>query len=431
MARPRSSILNPPKYRLNRARGQAFVEIDGKRRYLGVHGTPESWAKYYEAIAGLGATGPTPPAPPPPPAITPTAPPPTSAPAAEAPMPEGVTVAELADRYLTYCETYYRAADGTQTTEVRNMRRAIRPVVDLYGRFPAAGFRPLMLKAVREQLMGFLPGAPKHVRRRGRRVRKAVNGDVSRVRMMFAWGVENELVPESTYGALKLVKGLRAYRSEAPESEPVRPVAVEHVQAVEPYVSRQVWALVELQRLTGARPGELLKLRPCDLDTTSTPWAFTPEAHKTAHHGITRTIYFGPRAQAVLTPFLKGRRTTAYMFSPREAEAARAKNRRAGRRTPLYPSHVRHMKKKRRGRKLGPYYDRERYARAIARACEKAGVPHWHPNQLRHLAATELRRKHGIDVAQTILGHRLGSSITEIYAEANTDKAKAVLRKIG
>jgi integrase len=58
-------------------------------------------------------------------------------------------------------------------------------------------------------------------------------------------------------------------------------------------------------------------------------------------------------------------------------------------------------------------------------------VPTWAPNRLRHNAATRLRREHGIDIAQTILGHRLGSHITEIYAEANIAKAIDVIAEVG
>ena len=65
------------------------------------------------------------------------------------------------------------------------------------------------------------------------------------------------------------------------------------------------------------------------------------------------------------------------------------------------------------------------------RACKAAGVPEWTPHRLRHNAATNLRREHGIDIAQTVLGHRLGSGITELYAEANVAKAKDVIAKIG
>ena len=30
---------------------------------------------------------------------------------------------------------------------------------------------------------------------------------------------------------------------------------------------------------------------------------------------------------------------------------------------------------------------------------------HWHPNQLRHSYATKVRREHGLEAAQVLLGH--------------------------
>ena len=42
-----------------------------------------------------------------------------------------------------------------------------------------------------------------------------------------------------------------------------------------------------------------------------------------------------------------------------------------------------------------------------------------------------LRRQYGIEAAQVILGHAMGSAITEVYAEANHEKAKNIIRKIG
>jgi integrase len=42
---------------------------------------------------------------------------------------------------------------------------------------------------------------------------------------------------------------------------------------------------------------------------------------------------------------------------------------------------------------------------AIDAACEKLGIPHWHPHQLRHLAATRLAAKYGVEVTQILLGH--------------------------
>ena len=82
-------------------------------------------------------------------------------------------------------------------------------------------------------------------------------------------------------------------------------------------------------------------------------------------------------------------------------------------------------------RRLGAHYTVESYRRSITRACDAAGVPTWSPNRLRHNAGTRLRREYGIDVAQTILGHRLGSSVTEVYAEANQRRAREVVSKVG
>jgi site-specific recombinase XerD len=57
-------------------------------------------------------------------------------------------------------------------------------------------------------------------------------------------------------------------------------------------------------------------------------------------------------------------------------------------------------------------------------------VPDWHPNQLRHNAATSIRREHGLDVARVILGHSK-SVTTEVYAEVDTAKARQIMAIVG
>ena len=57
-------------------------------------------------------------------------------------------------------------------------------------------------------------------------------------------------------------------------------------------------------------------------------------------------------------------------------------------------------------------------------------MPHWHPHQLRHNAATAFRKQHGLDVAQVLLGHH-SADITQIYAEIDRSKAIDVVRKVG
>ncbi|MEZ6073696.1 MAG: hypothetical protein R3C10_26300 [Pirellulales bacterium] len=63
-------------------------------------------------------------------------------------------------------------------------------------------------------------------------------------------------------------------------------------------------------------------------------------------------------------------------------------------------------------------------------AADHAGFLNWHPNQLRHTAATKIRSLYGLDVATIVLGHKQRVT-SEIYADANGKKAIKVMREIG
>jgi hypothetical protein len=118
---------------------------------------------------------------------------------------------------------------------------------------PAAEFSPLKLKAVRQLMIGgyhhpeYGPQPPL--------ARGVVNQRVGRVVRLFKWAVGEELVTESVWRALSMVRGLEKGRSPARETEPIRPVPVEFVELTLPFLSRQVAAMVRLQLLTGMRSG--------------------------------------------------------------------------------------------------------------------------------------------------------------------------------
>lgn len=118
-----------------------------------------------------------------------------------------------------------------------------------------ASFGPNSLRAIRE---GWIVEGL---------ARTTVNDYIGVINQVFKWGVSHETVPPSVYHGLATLDGLRAGRSEARETEAVKPVLETHVRAVKPFVSRQVKALINLQLRTAARPGELLKLRSCSLVT--------------------------------------------------------------------------------------------------------------------------------------------------------------------
>jgi integrase len=180
-------------------------------------------------------------------------------------------------------------------------------------------------------------------------------------------------------------------------------------------------------------------MRTIDVDTSGRVWSYVPASHKTEHHGKRRTIHFGPRAQAILRPWLRTE-LTAYLFSPREAtEERRAEGRRA-RKTPLTPSQRGRRRKARPKRAPGDRYDTRAYAHAIRygirktnRLAERAGLPgigDWHPHQLRQNAATLLRREFGLDVARAVLGHS-SPAVTEVYAELDMTKAAEAMERVG
>ena len=81
--------------------------------------------------------------------------------------------------------------------------------------------------------------------------------------------------------------------------------------------------MIDVQLLTGMRPGEVVLMRTCDIDRSADVWVYRPEHHKTLHHGHDRAIYIGPKCQELLTPLLKKDEPEAYLFSPADAERER------------------------------------------------------------------------------------------------------------
>jgi integrase len=392
-----------PKYRLYKPKNLAVVRIEGHDVYLGKYDSPESHEKYHRVIAEwLSGSGPR--------CFQ-------SRTASRRPEEVGLTINDLILRFWKHGEIYYRHADGSPTRELDNFRDALRPLRRLYGGTPARDFGPKALKAVRETMIN------------SGLCRRTINRRIGRIVYTFKWALENELVPAGIYQALKSVQGLRRGRSAAREKPPIRPVPATSIDAIRPFVARQVWAMVQLQRLTGARPSEVMTMRTCDLDTSSAVWTYAPADHKSAHHDQARTICIGPRAQTVLRPWLRTN-LTEYLFSPREAREEHWAERRRNRKSQMTPSQALRRRKRHPRRAPRDHYDTASYRRAIHYGCKKAGIATWHPHQLRHSVATQLRQEFGLEAARVILGHT-SPVVTEIYAEVDRQKAKEVMQQVG
>ncbi len=385
-----------PKYRKHRASGQAVVTINGRDFYLGPYGTKASRREYDRLIAEWLANG-------------------------RRLIDDGpdadLTVVELIAAYLRFAKAYYRHK-SPRGTEVDDIIRAVRPLKEMYGETAAKDFSPKRLKAIRQRWVD------------AGNARAYINKQASRIIRVFRWGVEEEMVPASTLHALEAVAKLKRGHTAARETEPVRPVDDATIEATLPFLPEVVRDMVQFQRLTGCRPGEVCLLRPCDVDRSDDVWLYRPMQHKTEHHGKARIIPIGPKAQDVLRKYLL-RPAELFCFSPKESEARRRFLEHQARTTPMScgnaPGTNRQSRPK---RTAGDAYTTSSYRRAIHRACEKAKVEKWGPNRLRHAAATEIRRNFDIEAARTVLGHST-SKVTEVYAEQDIRKAMEVARQIG
>ncbi len=388
----------PPGYLKHRGadgRIRARTIINGRTHYLGVYGSPESYAEYERLISQWRAVEAC---------RDPAVPRPGSI----------VTINNLAAAFWVHAEKHYRRPDGSQTQEVESYRQTLLPLQRLHGETLVRDFGPIALKEVRAAMVSgsWMTEAELSLGKRKGRVglaREVVNQRVNRIRRIFKWGVENESVPLDVYQKLCTVAGLQAGRTPARECPDVASVPDSIVDQTLAKLRPVTRAMVMTQRLTGMRPGEVCSLTADEIDRDSLKidgvaiWIYKPAQHKTAWRGKKKVVVIGPKAQAVLLPFLEDCAAGQRVFRP---------------------SMVR--------RDAGDRYTTAAYGNRISEVCKRHGIPIWSPNQLRHAAASQVRRNFDLDSARAVLGHQRGQEETTlIYAAEDLERAAKVAFKIG
>jgi len=363
---------SPPGYCHHKTSNRAYTRINGKQIYLGDYDSKESRIKYAEIVADWSAGN-------------------------LDKYGESVSISRLAVAYLKYAESYY-TKNGKQTSTVSRIRSALRTLVAIYGEMKADQFQPLHLEKLQEKYIEL------------KLSRRTITTYVDIVRQAFRFGVTKGKVSASVWQSLLAVRHLQKGRTDAKEARGVKPVhpydIIKTLRKLGPIPS----VLVRLQYLTGMRPGEARLMRLCEIDRAEELWKYTPQTHKTEHHGRSRLVFLGRKAQRIIQPFLN-RDEESYLFSP--TETLEAGNKEIAGRT-HYPN----------------AYDWRSYYRAVVRAARRAGVDRWGPNQLRHTYGTYIRKNHGLEAAQILLGHSK-ADVTQVYAERDFEKAENVVREIG
>lgn len=341
---------------------------------------------------------------------------------------EPVTVAILVSRFLDWAEGYY-VKNGRSTGSYERFCIAVRPLFQLYEATPVTEFRPLCLKAVRQVMLDS-----------GRLCRGTINQRIGFIKQIFEWGVAEELVPETVAGALKYVTPLEAGKTTAVDYDDVLSVDFETVKKTLPHCPHPIIAdMIQVQLYGGMRPQDICNMRLCDIDRSKDVWEYAPWEHKTEHKVKRRgnkeeqklLRWLGPTPQEILEPYLTAKASTpeAFLFSPADAVKLLTLEKRMGRKSKVQPSQQDRSKQEPK-RKPGSKYKTGSYRTAIWRACDKAGIPRWSPNQLRHTWATYVKKEFGPEAARIILGHK-SVDTTMIYLDKEHELAREVARKIG
>ncbi len=357
MPRPKSLV---PKLCIDKSRNRAFCKVDGKFISLGPAGSAEAIAAYGRLLTTLANRD-------------------TEAAIQAVRQPQSVPAelkptALLNDVFLRFAtERLPRYA----AAERRCIKSAIRIARELYGATLAEDFDVLRLRMVREAMI-----------RKGWS-RSFINKQVKRLRTVIRWAVGWKLVSQTLAESLKAVESLEAGDSDAPESIPRRAVPSEHIEAVRPQLTERYRDIIDLLLMTGARSGEIIGLTTGQIDRTGEIWRVALTRHKTAHRGKSRTLYFAPKAQAILSKYLSAD-PTARLFRTRG----------------------------------------DRLSASLRAACIAAGVPEFTPHWLRHTVATRIVDEMGTEAAQRLLGH-CGAAMTRHYSQAAERQAVEAVKKLG
>lgn len=179
------------------------------------------------------------------------------------------------------------------------------------------------------------------------------------------------------------------------ETAPIPPVSDKLVEQTLPHLSAQIADMVRIQRLTGMRPSELVIMRTPDIDRSREVWLYTPQDHKNKHRGKSRNIYIGPKAQALLAPYLL--KAEDFLFPSGRAER----------------------------------YTPDSYRRVVHRACKRHRLTKWSPHQLRKAAPTQVRSTLDVESVASLLGHSSATVTGMHYAAADQRRAIEAAMKLG
>lgn len=280
------------------------------------------------------------------------------------------TIEELCDRAEAWADSYYQQK-GRPTGEASNIKYAIEPLVELA---PYESLDAICYELVSDCV--------EHMVNRGLS-RRSINDRLRRIKTVLRWAAKppRRWISAETLVDVSLVEPLKRWRTKAPESDGVKPVSWELVQATirlsPPWLAVMIW----VHWWCGCRPSEVVSMRKSEIVERDGVLIYSPSLHKTAHHGNQRHIIIGPRGQELLRPWM----------------------------TVVQSDDLFHIRSK------------TGYRQAVQRVCDSANIERWVPAQIRHSYMTRVGND-DLDGARAVAGHS-NADTTLIYVEKDIKKA--------
>lgn len=347
----------------------------------------------------------------------------------------GPFVADLIDRYLVHTRQRYQK-HGRPTGHHSSIWNTLKPFLIEYGDTATAKFGLDELEEYQRTLD-----------RAGKLCRNQVNARIRIICACFTWGARHKdpetgerLVPPATAAELRMIENLRRGYCQAVDHPRRLAAPIEDIKKALKELAGPVRAMVQVQLLTGARPGEVRTMKAREITRAGDVWEYRPESYKTEHFEADdagrKVIFLGPKTVKEIRPLLDAAEKDAesggegFLFRPKDAAALRHRKSAVKKKTPSRA--VRDALRAARPRRTwGECYTATAYRNALQRACERAGVKPFTPYQIRKARATEIDREYGADAAAIQLGHRSVKTTIDHYIDPRTEQARDLAKKIG
>lgn len=338
---PRHANTEPTYLYKEKDKGRIFWR--GKTRVLpGRYKSAESWAEFHRLAAIIQETGDFPPD----------------------QTDQPLTMAHLGKFYLKAMRIKF----GPDSREPVYLSYAIRDCNRLFGALSVDQFLPPQLKAVRAEIV------------KAGLCRRTANKRAQQLTRLIQWAVEEGHATPDQWHRLKAVEPIHQGQYGAKDMPAKRPVSLDHFERTAEYLRPEQRDAARVLLLTGMRTGELLAMRPQDVNMAGRHWLYTLSKHKTSKKTGSATVLI-PEPAAIILAARMPRDYTRRWF-PHTNTWLRI---------------------------------------AVKRACERADVPHWHPHQLRHQFATIVASQIDDRVAQKLLRHH-DPKMTARYVSQTEDE---------